>query len=171
MVAKADAGGIVAQQAIPIGPDETALELTGRVATAAAALVRDALPRLADGTATERPMDMARGSYYGGRTPADGRIEWWKTAREVHDLVRAVSHPFPGAFTDLDGRKLFVWSSRVVDEETVMPRPGQVVSRSPLVVACGRGALEIVRGQFDGGRAARRQPAAPPRKRLTTPTT
>lgn len=150
MVAKADAGGIVAQQPVPIGPDETALELTRAIAEAGRRLLRETLPRLADGSAEERPMDLSAGFYRGGRRPEDGRIEWRWPARRVHDLVRAVGHPFPGAFTEIAGRRLWIWSSRVVDEETALPRPGQVLNPNPLVVACGSGALEIVRGQLDG---------------------
>ncbi len=151
MVERADAGGLVAQRELPIGPDETALELTGRVARLAADLLGETLPLLAAGTTVERPMDLAAGSYFGGRKPEDGRIDWHRSAREVHDLVRAVGHPFPGAFTDFDGRKLFVWSSRVADESTPMPKPGRIIQRSPLVVSCGQGALEIIAGQFESG--------------------
>jgi len=151
MVERADAGGIVAQKTLAIGSDEEALEVTRRVARVGAELLRETLPLLAAGTIEERPMDLVSGFYLGGRKPEDGRIDWTRSAREVHNLVRAVTHPFPGAFTTFEGQKLFVWKSRVVEEETPMPLPGRIINRSPLVVSCGRGALEIVASQIEGG--------------------
>ncbi len=151
MVAKPDAGAILAQRAVEIGPDDEALEVTRRVAAAAAALLRDSLPALARGELAETPMNLAEGFYLGGRKPEDGRIDWNRPAREIHDLVRAVARPFPGAFCLTAGRKLFVWKSRVADESSP-GAPGRVLRRDPLVIGCGRGALEIVSGQFDGER-------------------
>jgi methionyl-tRNA formyltransferase len=98
MVEKPDAGGIVDQQAVPIGPDETAVEVFRKVADAAETVLRRSLPDLVAGKARLTPQDLAAGSYYGRRTPEDGRIDWSRSAREIHDLVRAVAPPYPGAF-------------------------------------------------------------------------
>jgi methionyl-tRNA formyltransferase len=97
MVEKPDAGRIVGQQAIPIGPDDTALEVFHRMTDAAEAVLKRALPSLIAGNAVMRPNDLAKGSYYGRRRPEDGRIDWSRPAQEIHDLVRAVAPPFPGA--------------------------------------------------------------------------
>ncbi len=98
MLEKPDAGGILAQQSVPILPDETAHEVFQKV-TVAAEIVLDAiLPALLDGTATERAQDLSQGSYYGGRKPEDGRIDWKQGAAAIHNLVRAVAPPYPGAF-------------------------------------------------------------------------
>jgi methionyl-tRNA formyltransferase len=78
-----------------------------------ARLLARALPRLIAGTAAAQPLDLARGSYFGRRTPEDGRIDWHCGAREVHDLVRAVAPPFPGAFTEVNGCRLSLWETRV----------------------------------------------------------
>jgi methionyl-tRNA formyltransferase len=99
MTAKPDAGRIVDQQAVPIGPDDTALQVFGRVTEAAETVLRRSLPKLLAGTAQLRTQDRSRGSYFGGRKPEDGRIDWSKSAREIHDLVRAVAPPYPGAFS------------------------------------------------------------------------
>jgi len=113
MVAEPDAGALVDQQAVPIEENETALEVSLHVADAAAAVLARALPRLIAGTATARPLDLGQGSVFGRRRPEDGRIDWRRGARAVHDLVRAVAPPFPGAFTDLNGCRLSLLETRV----------------------------------------------------------
>ena len=100
MTAKPDAGRIVDRQAVPIGPDDTAGEVFRRVTDAAEIVLRRSLEPLLEGTAALRPNDLAQGSYFGGRRPEDGRIDWSKSAREIHNLVRAVAPPYPGAFTE-----------------------------------------------------------------------
>jgi methionyl-tRNA formyltransferase len=100
MVAKPDAGRIVDQEPVPIGPDDLAVEVFAKVTAAAQAVLKRSLPELLSGTAKLRPQDLARGSYFGARRPEDGRIDWSKSAREIHNLVRAVAPPYPGAFTD-----------------------------------------------------------------------
>ena len=115
MLEKPDAGALVDQQAVPILPDDDALEVSRRVADAAAVTLARALPTLIDGTAAARPLDLAQGSYFGRRRPEDGRIDWRKGAKNVHDLVRAVAPPFPGAFTDIRGLRAFVHRTSVDD--------------------------------------------------------
>jgi methionyl-tRNA formyltransferase len=100
MVEKPDAGRIVDQQAIPIGPDETAVEVFARMTGAAESVLRRNIPSFIKGEITLKPNDLSKGSYYGRRTPEDGRIDWSKSAAEIHNLVRAVAPPFPGAFTE-----------------------------------------------------------------------
>jgi len=100
MVEKPDAGRIVDQQAVPIGPDESALEVFRRMTEAAELVLRRSLKNLISGKAELRANDLSQGSYYGRRRPEDGRIDWSKSAKEIHDLVRAVAPPFPGAFTE-----------------------------------------------------------------------
>ncbi|HEX8986561.1 MAG TPA: formyltransferase [Rhodocyclaceae bacterium] len=101
MVEKPDAGEIVAQQAVPILPDDTAFEVFGKVTLAAEMALDRALPQLIAGTAPHQMPDLKAGSYFGGRKPEDGRIDWRRPAQEIHNLVRAVAPPYPGAFTDL----------------------------------------------------------------------
>jgi methionyl-tRNA formyltransferase len=105
MVEKPDAGRIVDQQAVPIGPDETAVEVFHKMTDAAEMVLRRSIKDLTLGKATLRANDLSKGSYYGRRRPEDGRIDWSKSAKEIHDLVRAVAPPFPGAFSE--GMKVF----------------------------------------------------------------
>ena len=100
MVAKPDAGRIVDQEPVPIGPDETAGEVMAKVAAAAERVLARSIGKLVAGTAQLKPQDLARGSYFGGRRPEDGRIDWSSSALEIHNLVRAVAPPYPGAFTE-----------------------------------------------------------------------
>ena len=100
MVEKPDAGRIVDMQAVPIGPDDTAVEVFHRMTDAAGAVLKRSLPTLVKGAVQFKPNDLTRGSYFGRRRPEDGRIDWSKSAQEIHDLVRAVAPPFPGAFCD-----------------------------------------------------------------------
>ena len=108
MVGKPDAGRIVGQERVPIGDNDTAVEVFGRVVQAAGRVLERALPSLLDGTARLTPQVLRDGSYFGGRRPEDGRIDWRQPARRVHDLVRAVAPPYPGAFTALAGRRVRV---------------------------------------------------------------
>ncbi len=84
-----------------------------KVAGAAEAVLRRSLPRLIAGTAPSLPLDLKKGSYFGRRRPEDGRIDWRCGARAIHDLVRAVAPPFPGAFTEVNGCRLEVLETRM----------------------------------------------------------
>ncbi len=100
MVEKPDAGRIVDQQAVPIGPDETAVEVFRKLTVAAETVLKRSLPGILSGKPSLKTQNLSAGSYYGRRRPEDGRIDWSKSAQEIHNLVRAVAPPFPGAFTD-----------------------------------------------------------------------
>ncbi len=138
MTAKPDDGDIVAQQAVPILPDDTAREVFDKVTVAAELVLDAALPALVAGTAPRRPQDPAQASYFGGRRPEDGAIDWNRPSNRVHDLVRAVTHPYPGAYTDLFGGKTFVWKTRLPGLAVHDAFPGQMlVEGNRLLVCCG----------------------------------
>jgi len=152
MEAKPDRGDIVAQRAVAITDDDTALTLNRKLGAAARVLLQDTYPLLVAGAAPRVPQDHARASYFGGRRPEDGRIDWDVPARRVYDLVRAVCHPYPGAFTACRGRRLLVWWARPLEGPSV-GRPGEVLDiRRGLgvVVGTARGALLLERVQLDG---------------------
>lgn len=150
MVKRPDAGDIVGQQKVAIADNDTALTLHKKVLEAAQAVLKEQLPKLNNGTATFTKQDESQASYFGRRTAADGEILWHKSAKEINNLVRAVTEPYPGAFSYLGQRKLIVWRSRVLDTQHDK-QPGTVLSTAPLVIACGEGALEIVAGQNESG--------------------
>lgn len=151
MVAKPDAGDIVDQEKVGIAFTDTAHDVFGKVNEAAVTVLRRAWPKLVDGSADRIPMDLAAGSYFGGRKPEDGRIDWTKRSAEIYNLIRGVTHPYPGAFTELNGKKIIIWSAWPVAGSGP---PGQVVSRTPLCIGTGNGLLELRRVQFEGGQEA-----------------
>src|SRR4051812_5765080 len=155
MVAKPDAGDLVDQEAVAIDFADTAFTLYGKLEEAARQLLDRALPALAAGTATPRPLDLSQGSYRGGRKPADGLIDWSSPARRIYDLVRGVTHPYPGAFTTLDGRRLLVWWSLPVESaQAAAPgtEPGTIITvdREGITVAAGDGAVRLITLQLAG---------------------
>ena len=129
MVEKPDAGALVDQEAVPILENDTALQVSMKVAAAAEAVLHRSLPRLTAGTAPSLPLDLKAGSYFGRRRPEDGRIDWRCGARAIHDLVRAVAPPFPGAFTEVNGCRLAVLETRMD------PHPLKYPAQSPCLYA------------------------------------
>jgi methionyl-tRNA formyltransferase len=129
MLAKPDAGALVDQEAVPILENDTALDVSLKVAGAAQTVLHRSLPRLVAGTAPAVPLDLSQGSYFGRRRPEDGRIDWRQGARAVHNLVRAVAPPFPGAFTEVNGCRLALLATRVDDQ------PVRHAARAPCLYA------------------------------------
>lgn len=147
MVAKPDAGDIVDQEKVAIAFTDTAHDVFSKVNEAAVTVLRRAWPRLVAGSADRIPMELAAGSYFGGRKPEDGRIDWNKSAVEIYNLIRGVTHPYPGAFTELNGTKVTIWSAWPVEGSG---EPGQVISLQPLLIGTGNGLLELRMLQFEG---------------------
>ena len=108
MEVKPDAGDIVGQSAVAIGPDETATDVFSKVSQAAVTVINETLPSLIKGNVPRKPNELQKGSYFGGRKPSDGQIHWHQKAVQVHNLVRAVAPPYPGAFTDHQGQTMTV---------------------------------------------------------------
>jgi methionyl-tRNA formyltransferase len=121
MVEKPDAGALVDQEAVPILPNDNALSVSIKVAAAAEQVLKRSLPQLIAGTAPARTLDLAQGSYFGRRVPEDGRIDWRSGAEAVHNLVRAVAPPFPGAFTYVHGLKVAILETRLDTGEAKYP--------------------------------------------------
>jgi UDP-4-amino-4-deoxy-L-arabinose formyltransferase/UDP-glucuronic acid dehydrogenase (UDP-4-keto-hexauronic acid decarboxylating) len=151
MTPRADDGDIVAQRKIAIGDDDTALMLHRKLVEEARALLDDALPKIRDGRAPRTPQDHAAASTFPRRTAADGEIDWTRPARDVRNLVRAVTHPYPGAFTHSANRKILIWSAEVAPKPSPLAPPGTVILADPLLVACEVGALRIATGQSEDG--------------------
>jgi len=149
MVKRPDAGDIVDQEAVPISPRDTAQDVFIKVTAAARQVLERSLEAIKQGRAPRRPQDEAQASYFGGRKPDDGRIDWHADAQRIFNLIRALTHPYPGAFTDVEGRRFFVWWAEPRPDGA--GQPGQVVSVSPLRVAAGKGSVEIVKWQWHDG--------------------
>jgi methionyl-tRNA formyltransferase len=140
MEAKPDAGDIVGQSAVTIDPNETATEVFSKVSQAAVAVMNQALPELVQGHVPRKPNQLALGSYFGGRKPADGQILWQQTAKQVHDLVRAVAPPYPGAFTDWQGQRMIVARTSLAEsypDQLNLQSPGIQVVDNQVFGVCG----------------------------------
>ena len=168
MAEKPDSGDIVGQTAVPILPDDTAREVFDKVTVAAEMTLDAALPALLAGTASRRAQDLAAGSYFGGRGRDDGIIDWYRDATTIHDLVRAVAPPFPGAFTSIGGHPARVLRTRVMDGAAAPTlAPTLAVDNAMMIAHCGGGgrvailALEIDGAAVDAADLARRFGSAP----------
>lgn len=145
-----DDGDIVAQQKVAIAPDDTAQTLMNKQVEAARNMLDACLPAIKDGTAARTPQNHQQATYFGGRSAEDGAIDWSKSAADIHNLVRAVTRPYPGAFTFAGQRKLLIWEVEVLEQQTDA-QPGTILSVNPLDVACGKGVARIRFGQQEGG--------------------
>lgn len=145
MTDKADEGDIVAQKSIDIAFTDTALDVFKRVSVIAAQIIHDTLPALEAGTAKLTPQDNSKATKFGRRHPEDGLLDFSKNAITLYNLIRGVTHPFPGAFTFVNKRKLFVWWAVPVEGTGSV---GEVVSTNPLCVGTGKGLLELKQLQF-----------------------
>ena len=154
MVEKPDAGEIVGRQAVPVLPDDTASEVFDKVTLAAEMLLHRCLPDLVAGTAALEAPNLAAGSYFGGRKPEDGRIDWRMSAEAIHNLVRAVAPPYPGAFCDLPkglGRLRILRSLHPTGERGPYPAPCLFARQNSLFAQCGDGRLlRLIGVEFAG---------------------
>jgi UDP-4-amino-4-deoxy-L-arabinose formyltransferase/UDP-glucuronic acid dehydrogenase (UDP-4-keto-hexauronic acid decarboxylating) len=151
MTPRPDDGDIIHQQKIMITDDDTARSLHEKTAQAASALLDEVLPQLKDGTASRKPQDHSKATYYGGRTPDDGQIDWTIGAEQVRNLVRAVTRPYPGAFSFIANEKCVFWMVSQFPYNSEQLDPGTIISTDPLVIACGSGAVRVDFGQADNG--------------------
>lgn len=147
MVGKPDAGDIIDQEKVEISFTDTAFDVFSKVTNAAVTVIRRAWPQLLAGTAPRITMDVQAGNYCGGRKPEDGRIDWNRPAIQIYNLIRGVTHPYPGAFTYLNAKKVIIWQAWPVAGNG---EPGRIVSAAPLLVGTGDGLLEIRSLQGEG---------------------
>jgi len=147
MVKRADAGDIVDQEPVAIGPDDTARDVFAKCVVAARLVLERQIDGLTAGTAPRRKQDESQATTFRGRTPDDGRIDWAQSAASVYNLIRAVTHPYPGAFTEIDNKRLFIWQAKPVSKGE--GKPGTVLSSDPLRISCSSGSLEISALQWE----------------------
>jgi len=154
MVVRADAGDIVGQRAVAIDDSDNALTLYRKLVPLGVELIEELHPKIVAGIAPRRKMDISKGSYFGRRKPEDGRIVWQWPARRIFNLVRAVTHPYPGAFCFVGGRKLLVWEATIGAENGTLAAPGRVVRETAdgaIEIAAGEGSVIVKTAQFEGG--------------------
>jgi len=147
MTEKPDAGDIVAQAAVPIAFEDTALTLYGKMEEAAGRLLSGILPMIASGEIPRRRNELEKGSYFGGRKAEDGRVDWTRSAVEIYNLIRAVTRPYPGAFSMLGGEKCLIWRALPIPAEgfPVVPAPGKMVVAGGTSLQAAGGCLTSVK--------------------------
>jgi methionyl-tRNA formyltransferase len=151
-----DAGDIVDQRAIPIGPDSTISEVMERVTETYLELLERNLQGLLDRSASRRRQDHARATFTCKRIPQDSEIDWFLATDNIYNLIRASGAPYPGAYTFLNGKKLIIWSAAPVKNARRYAGriPGRVVEIRPAegsIVLTGDGLLLIQQVQIEGG--------------------
>jgi methionyl-tRNA formyltransferase len=144
MVKSADAGAIVDQEVVPIGPIDTAFNLTHKLGEAAVRVLLRQLPALKEGRAPAIPQDDSQATYFGGRGAKDSEIDWHQSSWQIHNLIRAVPYPyFPPAFTHYKGEVLEIRANRLPEGGRLdhQVQPGQVVDKVEgwIRIACGDG--------------------------------
>jgi methionyl-tRNA formyltransferase len=151
MTEKPDAGDIVDQQAVPISKDDTAVDVFHKVTAAATIVLDRSLPALLAGNAPRKPQNLALGNYFGGRKPEDGRIDWKLPAVSIHNLVRGVAPPYPGAFTMLHGNTLRILRTRLERIRRSGPAPALYSDGTSCYATCPDGnTLQVLEMEFDG---------------------
>ncbi|MDZ4202080.1 MAG: formyltransferase [Gallionella sp.] len=150
MTEKPDNGDIVAQQAVPILPNDTAYEVFQKVTVAAEVALNGVLPALLAGTAKAEKQDLSKGAYFGGRRAEDGVIDWSQSALEIHNLVRAVAPPYPGATTMLMGKSMRILQTLVTKCTVAGEKSALYVKDGKAYAICGSGVLRVVRFELDG---------------------
>jgi UDP-4-amino-4-deoxy-L-arabinose formyltransferase/UDP-glucuronic acid dehydrogenase (UDP-4-keto-hexauronic acid decarboxylating) len=150
MTEKPDDGDIVAQSKIAISNDDTAQTLNEKLVALAGEMLNHCLPQLKNGNAPRISQDHNQATYFGGRKPEDGEINWHKSAFEIRNLIRAVTHPYPGAFSFIGNRKIIIWQSTILTNQKTAPS-GTILGTNPFVVACGENALQIDFAQQENG--------------------
>lgn len=152
MVEKPDAGRIVDQETVTILPDDNAQQVFHKVTDAAVVALDRSLPALIAGNAILRAQDLSQGSYFGGRKPADGIINWFESAQNIHNLVRAVAPPYPGATTTVAGQAINIHRTQLAPAHFQHTKPGMLnVSSERVIALCGDGRmLRIMDAEIDG---------------------
>jgi methionyl-tRNA formyltransferase len=146
-----DTGPVFSVRRLAIGEDETAGELAVRLGALAAEVVRDDVPRVVRGELRAVPQDHAAATSAPLLEKGQGRIDWGKTAAEVHNHVRGMA-PWPSAFTTTGGKLLKVLATRRSALKAPSEPAGTILAAdsSGVLVACGDGVLELLRAQLEG---------------------
>lgn len=148
MLEKPDAGDMIAQKRVDIDFEDNVYTVYMKMVKAARELMREVLPQLRDGSFARTPQ-VGASSYFGGRRPEDGMVTWEKDAATIYNLTRAVTHPYPGAFTYLEGKKFYIWKA-LPEDGPGGEEPGKVISCAPFAVSTGRGRLRLLSVQLEG---------------------
>ena len=151
MEKRPDAGALVDQQDVPILPDDTAGQVFNKVTVAAEQVLDRSLPGLLAGLAQRKPLDLGSGSYFGRRRPEDGHIDWRQPAWVVHNLIRAVAPPYPGAYSLIAGKSVKILRSHYPDQLARHRQPTLYVEAGRCYADCYDGKrVEVLQLEWEG---------------------
>lgn len=149
-----DSGDIVDQLATPITLADTAHSVDERIINLYEEIIIKNLRGLADGSLKAKPQNESRATYTCKRIPEDGEINWQHSALQIHNLIRGLSHPFPGAHTRLQNKPVLIWEAELPTEQDnyVGSIPGRVIKKvdGKIAVLTGQGTILLKRLQFVG---------------------
>ncbi len=146
-----DKGGIVDQKAFSIGFEDDAPALYLKATNATISLLLEVLPKIENNTINTKIQDSKRVSKWGKRKPEDGIIDWNSMTIYLYNWVRGLTHPYPGAFTFIGDKKLFIWKAQIADEKLDKGKPGEVIkANNSILVKTGDGGLFLTSLQFEG---------------------
>lgn len=151
MVQKADQGGILGQREVEISLDDTTYDVYLRILDAGVELFTEVFNSIKEGQIQSTPQKHHLGTYGKRRKPVDGLIDWNQSAFDIYNRIRALTHPYPGAFTYFRGIKMLTWQARLYENTSNLGNPGQVIEglqRDGLRVAAGSGSIVLQRLQL-----------------------
>ncbi len=141
-----DEGAIIAQQTVPIRPNDRILDVHRKTVAVGRTLLEQVLDAVGTDAFKGKPQDASAAAYYPPRTPADGLINWQQSAEQIRNLVRALTPPYPGAFFHHEGEKIVVEEVSVLPEDMAPNRPGTVTThKGNMAVQTGRGTLILTK--------------------------
>ncbi len=154
MTIKPDTGDIIAQKKIPVDIRDTAYTLFKKMETTAISLFIETFPSIKKGTNQRIKQDNSQASYFGGRKLEDGLIDWKSSNMKIYNLIRGVTHPYPGAFTYYEGQKLFIWEAdyKVIANFSKKYVPGEIhiYKDKKIFIKTGDGWLSILSCHLEG---------------------
>ncbi len=150
-----DSGDIVAQKRVPISFRDTAFTLFTKMEKASGILIRKTYPLIEKMKIKPHRQNFKKASYFGGRNPEDGLIHWENSAESIYNLIRAVAHPYPGAYTFIEGKKLFVWNAVLSKSRNTLKniKQGIIIRVFPstgMLIKTGKGLLLVKSVQLEG---------------------
>lgn len=153
-----DTGEIIDQMQFPITPYDTCHSLYQLVAETNREMILRTIPQLRQGEQLGKPQLDTNEEVLPRRRPRDGQINWSLSAHEVYNFIRALTHPYPGAFTYWDEQKVFIWGVALLPTEVRLGNPGEVIGPvySPdahacgQLIACGQGGVIVLDVDMDG---------------------
>lgn len=140
---KIDGGNLIAKIPVKIEDNDSIADLSKKVSLLAPRLMKLAIGKLQNPNFSGKKMDLSKGKYYPARRPEDGRIDWQMSSRTIINLIRAVSFPWPGAFSFYGGKKIIIDGARVVG---IKLSPGEFLKKNNrLFVGTKDSAIEILK--------------------------